>query len=356
MRRILLVALLAITARGVRAEEEGSLLARARAFEAEVRAGVEKVRPTVVSVTATGVPDGVPRNGAGSGVLVSPEGHVLTNDHVAGWADQIWVTLSGRRRLTAKIVGRDPQGDLCLLKVEAAEPLPHVDLSATDTPPAGRYVLAMGNPRGASDDGRAVVTFGIVTGVNALGGGAGNRKLFYGDAIQTDAEVNPGNSGGPLFDLSGRFLGINGRIATLRRTQAPDPEFLPDPESIGRPTSPVTARVAYAIPTSQIRRFLPHLLAGGFVKHGFLGVRTGEAEVRGLSVNFVLPDSAAAIAGIRADDILVAIDGERLTGQARLINIVSSRPAGDPIAVRLIREGAERIVIVTLLPRPEVAE
>lgn len=340
MRRILLVALLAFLARGVRAEDDDALLARARAFEAEVRAGIERVRRTVVTVLATGNPDGEVRNGAGSGVIVSAEGHVLTNDHVAGWADNVYVIFAGRRQLPARVVGRDPQGDLCLLQVDGAGRVPHADLSATDAPRTGQHVLAMGNPRGASDDGRAVVTFGIVSGVNALGGGSENRTLFYGDAIQTDAEVNPGNSGGPLFDLEGRLLGINGRIATLTRTAS----------------SPVNARVAFAIPASQIRRFLPHLLAGGIVRHGFLGVRTSEAEERGLPVAFVLPDSSAKRAGIVAGDILVAIDGERLANQTRLINVVSSRPAGERVAVRLLRDGAERIVVVTLDARPEFSE
>ncbi len=317
---------------------------RAGVLQAKVQALVRRVRPAVVSIFASGPSEIGPgfRQGAGSGVLISADGFVLTNDHVAGWAKDVSVTLAGRRVLPARIIGRDPGGDLLLLKVEAGGPLPFASFGDSGALRPGAWVFAMGNPRGVSPDGRAIVTWGTVTAVNRLGGNPRGRRQFYGDAIQTDAEINPGNSGGPLFDLNGKLVGINGRIATTTQLKG----------NLGA----VNTRVGYSIPTSQIRRFLPRLMVGGLVRHGYLGVRTTALQNGDLAVSFVIPGSAAERAGIAHGDIMLAIDGEKITGRVRLTNLISSRPEGQRVAVRVRRGDAERIFVVTLGARPEDEE
>ncbi len=317
---------------------------RAKALQSKIQDLVKRVRPAVVSIFASGPSEIGPgfRQGAGSGVLLSESGLVLTNHHVAGWAQDISVTLAGRRVVPAKIVGADPGGDLLLLKLEEEGPWPFVRLGDSDALKPGSWVFAMGNPRGVSADGRAIVTWGTVTADHRLGGAPRGRRPFYGDAIQTDAEINPGNSGGPLFDLAGRLVGINGRIATLTRLEGN--------------RGAVNARVGYAVPTSQIVRFLPLLKAGGVVRHGYLGVRTIPLAGGGLEVSFVVPGSAAERAGIHHGDLLLAIDGVVLTGRVRLTNLLSSRPEGQRVAVRLRRQDEERIFVVALGARPEDEE
>ena len=312
-------------------------LSRARALEAEVVATVERVRPAVVAIEARGGPEGdLPVRG-GSGVIIDPSGLVLTNHHVAGKATEVHVILAGRRRLRVTVLGEDEAGDLCLLRLPGPGPFPSVPLGDPRELRVGDWLVAMGNPRGVAEDGQAAMTVGILSAKHALGGGGPGRRLFYGDALQTDAEVNPGNSGGPLFDLSGRLMGINGRIATRVQTGG----------------GGVNANVGFAIPADQIRRFLPHLLRGETIFHGYLGVRAHQGEGGVVSAAVVLPGTAAEVAGLRPGDILVAIDGEPVTSALRLLNLVSSRPAGDRIALRVRRDGAERILVFPLGERTD---
>lgn len=314
---------------------------RAKILQSKVQTLIRNVRPAVVSIFASGPSETGPgfRQGSGSGVLISADGFVLTNHHVAGWAESVSVTLTGRRVLPAKVIGSDPGGDLVLLKIEAEGALPFATFGDSNALQSGAWVFAMGNPRGVSPDGRAIVTWGTVTAVNRLGGNPRGRRQFYGDAIQTDAEINPGNSGGPLFDMNGKLVGINGRIATTTQLEG----------NLGA----VNARVGYSIPTSQIQRFLPLLMAGGTVRHGYLGVRTTALDNGDLAVSFVIPGSGAEKSGIAHGDILLAIDGEKLTGRIRLTNLVSSRPEGQRVAVRVRRGDEERIFVVALGARPE---
>ncbi len=340
-----------------RAGEED--LKRARAIEAQVQDLVLKVRPAVVSILASGPVSGAAgfRQGTGSGVIISADGLVLTNHHVAGWAREIQVTLPGRKVVPARIVGSDPGGDLLLLGLEGDGPWPSVELGDSDDLAPGAWVFAMGNPRGVAEDGRAIVTWGTVTAMHRLGGSPRGRHQFYGDALQIDAEINPGNSGGPLFGLAGRLVGINGRIATrIRLPRTPgtglEAERPPEGGSVA-----VNAGVGFAIPVNQIRRFLPALRKGGIVHHGYLGVRTVvPANGRGLSISFVVPGSPAAAAGLQNGDLLLALDGRPVVSRDRLTNLVSSRPEGQRVALRIRRDDREMILVVTLGPRPEESE
>jgi serine protease Do len=324
-------------------EERATLLERAEALQAEIAAMIERVRPTVVAIHAWGKDDedGTPRNAVGSGVIVSPEGYVLTNHHVVGWAEGVRVIRGGSRARTAKIVGRDEDGDLALLQVEGsaeAGPWPVVEFGDSESLRPGQWVFALGNPRTLSADGRLVVTWGSVTALHCLGGGRKGGQYFYGDAIQTDAELNPGNSGGALFDTKGRLVGLNGRIATGRTSG----------------DGAVNANVGFAIPASQILRFLPLLRRGEPIRHGYLGVRVerDDGDRSDVRVVHVLPGTAAARAGVRPGDRLLAVDGLPVDSEIRLTNIVSSWPAGAKVALRLARDGRERIVIATLGVRP----
>jgi serine protease Do len=313
------------------------ILDRARALQREIVDTVARVRPAVVAIEARGGPEGALPARGGSGVVIDPRGLVLTNFHVAGGAQDVFVVLAGTRRMRAAILGEDRSGDLCLLSLPGPGPYPAVEFGDPRDIRVGDWLFAMGNPRGIAEDGRAAVTFGILSATHALGGGGEGRTLFYGDALQTDAEVNPGNSGGPLFDHEGRLMGINGRIAT--RTQAGG--------------GGVNANVGFAIPADQIRRFLPLLVAGGPVRHGLLGVRVFEEAGGTVTAAVVVPGTAAEAAGLRPGDELLSLDGDGITSGLRLLNLVSSRPAGCLVALRMRRGGAERILVFPLSARTE---
>jgi len=319
------------------AGDEPDPRAAALALEEEIARTIERVKPTVVAILIRRLDPatGRLRTGGGSGVFVSPDGFVLTNDHVAGDVQEIVVVAAGRRRMKAKLIGRDPAGDLALLKVPEAGPFPVPTFGDSDAVRVGQRVLAMGNPRGMAIDGEPVVTIGVVSALHCLGGSRTDGRYFYGDAIQTDAEINPGNSGGPLFDTAGRLLGINGRIATRVRVMS----------------GAVNTNVGFSIPVNQIRRFLPHLRKGGEVRHGYLGVRV-RAGAGGVEVLHVVEKSAAARAGLRCGDVLLALDGHPVKSALRVTNLVSTYPAGDRVALRLKRGGRTRIVIVPLDARP----
>jgi serine protease Do len=337
----------------------------ATVLELERRFGevVDRVRPTVVAISASFRPTLRPkpapetprldpvlpppkeeekspepraRGGAGSGVLVSADGLVLTNHHVAGWATDVRVTLSDGRRFTAEVVGTDPRGDLALLKIDAKD-LPFAVLGPDDRPVAGSWVLAMGNPFTlAAQDGSPIVTQGIVSGLHRIQRGDARGDLFYGDAVQTDAEINPGNSGGPLFDLRGRLVGINGRIATRHRIYR------------------INTGVGFAISARQIRRVLPNLKAGGTVRHGFLGIRydVDERNRAGIEVSFVYPGSPAEAAGIRPGDRITGVEGLAIENGARLAGALSTYPEGARASLSFARRGQEREVRVVLARRP----
>jgi len=276
--------------------------------------------------------------GMGSGVIISADGYVLTNNHViaderSGVADEIQVRLNDGRELIAQVVGRDPRTDIAVLKVDAAD-LPHARMADSGQLRVGDIVFAIGNPLEVG----LTVTMGIVsaTGRSQLGllGQQG-----YEDFIQTDASINPGNSGGALVDAEGRLVGIN--TAILSRTGG----------NIG---------IGFAIPITLARGILVSLVETGEVRRGFLGVSIRDLTAdlaesfglppsqRGVLVQAAEAELPAGAAGIRRGDILVAINGRKVETVADLRLIVAQAAPGSEVMVRFLREGREQEVKVTL--------
>ena len=226
--------------------------------------------------------------GSGSGVIIDPEGHIITNNHVVGDATEIEVRLSDKTKLIAQVVGKDPDTDLAVLKVTADRPLPSARFGDSTTVRVGQWVLAVGNPFGLD----RTVTLGVVSGI-----GRENVNLSrYENFIQTDASINPGNSGGPLFNLRGEVIGINTAIINFAQG------------------------IGFAIPSNMAKQVLQQLVAQGRVVRGWLGVgiqpltpelakKFGVSENEGVLVNEVFEKDPAAAAGIKPGDIITRIEG-----------------------------------------------
>ena len=273
----------------------------------------------------------------GSGFLVAADGFILTNNHLVGQAEEIAVQLGDGRKFSAKIVGTDPETDVAVIRI-AAENLPYVELANSDTLEVGEWVIAIGNPFRLSH----TVTAGIVSAKGRNQMGVAN----YEDFIQTDAAINFGNSGGPLLNLDGKAVGINTAI-------------IGPGGNIG---------IGLAIPINMAKMVYEQLKDGGKVVRGYLGVEIDNLEAgmgeffgvqsgKGAVVMRVLEDSAAAKAGIKADDIIVELEGEPVATANDLMNRVAMHKPGSKIDVVVLRDGKRRTITITLDKRPqEVAD
>ena len=267
----------------------------------------------------------------GSGVTVSEDGHILTNDHVISGADEIEVTLADKREFDAEIIGRDPKTDLALIKIKTDNRLPVLRLSADSADvEVGDFVLAVGNPFGL----RQTVTFGIVSATGR--GGLGIEELE--DFIQTDASINPGNSGGALVNLSGELVGINTAIVSRGGGN----------QGIG-----------FAVPSNMARDVMKQLSEHGRVVRGWLGVviqpvtpalaeSLGLDDARGAIVASVAPGSPAAEAGIERGDVVVKVDDQDIEDARTLQLQVARSSPGDEVALEVIRNGERRNFSVEL--------
>jgi serine protease Do len=323
----------------------------------------EKVSPAVVNITTSTVvaqgdspspmvPEGSPfedffrefqdRNGdrprrssaLGSGFVISEDGYVVTNNHVVEKADEILVEFYEGDELQAEVVGTDPKTDIALLKVEADKPLPFVSFADSDTARVGDWVMAMGNPLGQGFS----VSAGIVS--------ARNRALSgtYDDYIQTDAAINRGNSGGPLFNMNGDVVGVNTAILS------------PDGGSIG---------IGFSMASNVVTRVVDQLREYGETRRGWLGVRIQEvtedvADAIGMdnaagALVTDLPEGPAAEAGIKAGDVIVSFDGKTVDDTRQLVRIVGNAEVGKTMRVVVFRDGNTKTLKVTL-GRREVAE
>jgi serine protease Do len=316
----------------------------------------ERLNPAVVNIDATTrgsgrmrrfgglpVPDGPelfdrpggrdpqgPRRGAGTGFVIDPDGLILTNHHVVDGADRIMVRLTDGRNLHATRIGSDPDTDVALIKVESARPLPYAALGDSDALRVGEWVVAIGNPLAYEH----TVTVGVVSFIG--------RKLFDSSLdryIQTDAAINFGNSGGPLINARGEVIGINAAISSR------------------------AANIGFAVPINQARAILPQLREKGHVSRGYIGVSLRDVDPDlerslglttndGALVQDVTPGSPGARAGIRAYDLIVAVDGKPLSGNDQLIEMIAARQPGTVASLQILRENHPINIPVKLAERP----
>ena len=276
--------------------------------------------------------------GLGSGVIVSPEGHVLTNNHVIEDADDIEVVLADGRRAAAKVIGTDPDTDLALLKI-TLDKLPVIVLGQTQDLQVGDVVLAIGNPFGVGQ----TVTSGIVSALGRSQLGINTFENF----IQTDAAINPGNSGGALVDVNGHLMGIN--TAIYSRSGG----------SMG---------IGFAIPISTAKQVMQDLLKNGKVIRGWIGVepqdmsaelaesfelpKSGKTLPVGVVITGVLKNGPAAAAGIRPGDVIVKVAGEPVRNVSELLTQVAGLKPGVPAEVHIWRRQGEVNLRLTPAERP----
>ncbi len=264
----------------------------------------------------------------GSGFVISEDGYVVTNNHVIEGADEITIEFFSGIELVAKVVGTDPNTDIALLKVEATTPLPFVSFGDSDGARVGDWVIAMGNPLGQGFS----VSAGIVS--------ARNRALSgtYDDYIQTDAAINRGNSGGPLFNMNGEVIGVNTAILS------------PNGGSIG---------IGFSMASNVVTRVVNQLKEFGETRRGWLGVRiqdvtpdmveaiAGLTKSTGALITDV-PDGPAKDAGLKTGDVIMSFDGVEVADTRALVRQVGNSPVGAAVRVTVLREGKSQVVKVTL--------
>jgi serine protease Do len=271
-----------------------------------------------------------PPRGAGTGFLFDADGHILTNHHVVDGAERITVKLADGRSLRARVIGSDPDTDIAVLKVDAPAPLPYAPLGDSDGLRVGEWVCAIGNPLAYEH----TVTVGVVSFIG--------RKLFdssLDNYIQTDAAINFGNSGGPLINARGEVIGINSAISRQ------------------------ASNIGFAIPINQARAILPQLIEHGRVSRGYLGVALRDLDpdlqeslalepASGAVVQDVTPGSPGSRAGLRAYDLITAVDGRAVSSNDQLIREIAARTPGEPVQVQYVRDGRARTLTVKLAERP----
>ena len=299
----------------------------------------ERLKPALVQVRVRRAPDAPAegeqqsppeereRRSSGSGFLIRQDGYLITNEHVVDGADFIQVKLADGRRFAGKLVGRDERVDLALVKIEATG-LPVAALGDSNRLRVGEFVLALGHPFGLEQ----TVSFGIVSRK-----GAPLQVATPGfDFIQTDAAVNPGNSGGPLVNMAGEVVGINSMAAR-------------------------NGTIGFAIPVNIVKGLLPQLASTGKVQWGWLGVGIAEIgdddmpkyqlkEPRGVLIRHVVAGQPADKGGVKAEDVILAVDGAQIEGPRDLQRIISTTPVGRTVKLNVMRGGKETEVAVIIGP------
>jgi serine protease Do len=271
------------------------------------------------------------REGAvGTGFIIDKSGYIITNNHVVEDADKIKVKLKDEREFEAKVIGRDPQTDIALIKIDAKGDLPVTKLGRSADLKVGEWVVAVGSPFGLEQ----TVTAGIVSAKGrVIGSGP------YDDFIQTDASINPGNSGGPLVNMNGEVVGIN--TAIIAHGQG----------------------IGFAIPIDMATKIVAQLKENGEVTRGWLGVSIqdlkgdlaqyyGVKGNEGVLVTEVVPGNPAQKAGIKAKDIITAVNGEKVTSSRELTAKAATLPVGGITKITVVRDGKEKVFDVTVAKRP----
>ncbi len=289
----------------------------------------------------------------GSGVIFDKEGHIITNNHVVAGASQIQVTLADGRVYEAETTGTDPATDLAVIQLkDAPDNLTVAQLGDSDKLATGQDVMAIGNPLGLS----STVTTGIISALDRPvinsqsedgSGGGSPSSAVYTNAIQIDAAINPGNSGGPLFDEKGRVIGITSSIATMGNSSGGEGGS----GSIG---------IGFAIPVKLADKVAKQLIKSGTATHAYLGVKveTGGAEVdgetrAGAKISLVEGGSPADKAGLKRDDVIIAIDGKTTSQGSALTGYVRQYSANDKVKLTVIRDSKKQDIDVTLAERKD---
>lgn len=270
--------------------------------------------------------------GLGSGFVISPDGYIVTNDHVAGNATKITVSFPDGKTLDARLVGTDPATDIALLKVDPDEPLPYLEFSKSGPPIVGEWVIALGNPFGLFEAADPTVTVGVVsaTGRDLQ---VERRGTIYRDMIQTDAAINRGNSGGPLVNALGEVIGVNSAI------------YSESGGSIG---------IGFAVPADKARRIIEELREKGFIDRSYytgLAVMNVDERIAralrlerasGAFIRDVDPGSPAEAAGLLPYDVIIEIEGERITNSNDYVARIYDFRPGDTVGVTVLRDGKPR--------------
>ncbi len=278
-----------------------------------------------------------PQYSLGSGFIIDPDGYILTNYHVVQKADDITVILHNGHRYTAEIVGTDKRTDVALLRIRPDEDLTALPLGDSDRVQVGDWVIAIGNPFGFSNS----VTTGIISGRGGL-----RRRIQYVDYLQTDAPINPGNSGGPLINLRGEVIGINTWIWS---------------------NTYQWGGLGFATPINPVKRILPDLREKGYVERGYLGVNIQVSEdvdrvLKSLGAPYGAPvlevqkGTPADKAGLKRYDVIMEVNGKKISEPSELPDIISSYPPGTEVTLKIWRDGKTFDVKVRLERFPEEAE
>ena len=316
----------------------------------------EKVHPAVVNIVATTLGlnfwmQVVPREGQGSGFIIDSKGYILTNNHVVEKAQKIIVTLSGGKKFSATLVGRDPDSDLAVIRISAVSNDKVAPLGNSDQVRVGQKAIAIGNPFGLSH----TLTTGIVSAINRSIMTGENTQID--DLIQTDAAINPGNSGGPLLNSNGEVIGINTAIFSL---------------------SGGYQGIGFAIPINRAKQIATQLITSGKVARPWLGIQgvsineelsegLGLGTDKGVLIIGIVRGSPADQAGLRGGrrriivggmelliggDIITGIDGYPVTGHNELVRLISEMPVGQTITLQIYRDRRAMDMQVTLAERP----
>ncbi|MCB1196322.1 Do family serine endopeptidase [bacterium] len=294
-----------------------------------------------------GIPDQEFRqSGIGSGFIVSPEGYIITNEHVIQNADEITVFLPDGRRMEAKLTGYDIRSDLAVLKINSDEPFPYLELGDSDQVKPGQWAIAVGNPFAIyKNNPQPTMTLGIIGAVHRNLPTSEPNDRYYGDLIQTDAAINPGNSGGPLLNVYGQVIGIN--VAILSSTGQ-------------------NSGVGFALPSKQAKRILNSLISGETVQYGWLGIAIQDLtpelcekfklkDIRGVLVGKIFKGGPADNAGIKQGDIITSFDDKPIQSANELIVAVGDTPVDKKANITIIRNNKIRLLTIVVGKR-ETAE
>jgi serine protease Do len=270
--------------------------------------------------------------GVGSGFVISPDGYIVTNDHVAGQASSITVAFPDGKTLQARLVGTDPASDIALLKVEPEEPLPYLAFAEAGQPLVGEWVIALGNPFGLFEAGEPTVTVGVVSATGRDLQAFEDGRIYH-DMIQTDASINQGNSGGPLVNALGEVIGVNSAI------------YSQSGGSVG---------IGFAVPAERVVRIVEELQTNGRVDRSYytglavldVNQRIAEAlnmqQASGAFIRDIDPNSPAERAGLLPYDVIVAIEGEAVANSNDYVARIYDFRPGDTVQVEVIRDGRRR--------------